>query len=60
VQALSATRVASGATPAMPIPLTGAAAMEATWVPWPYGSRTAALLAQLVATSTGSAVGRPG
>jgi hypothetical protein len=60
VQALSATRVASGPTPAIPMPLMGAAAIEATWVPWPYRSRIAALLVQLVATSTGSAVGVPG
>src|SRR5215213_7389805 len=60
VHALSATRVASGATPAMPIPLMGAAAIEATWVPWPYRSRMAALLVQLVASSTGAAVGVPG
>jgi hypothetical protein len=44
----------------MPMPLMGAAAMQATWVPWPYRSRTAALFVQLVATSTGAAVGVPG
>ena len=36
------------------------ALIDATWVPWPYRSRIAALSVQLVATSTGAAVGVPG
>ena len=58
VHALSATIVASGATPAMPTPLTRPAMVVATWVPWPCRSCTAALFEQSpLATSRGSAVG---
>jgi hypothetical protein len=43
---LSATSVACGATQAIPMPFTGAPMIEATWVPCPYRSCTAALFAQ--------------
>ena len=53
-----ATIVAFGATPAMPMPLIGAAIVDAVWVPWPARSCTAALSEQSPpAISTGSAVG---
>ena len=53
-----ATSVASGATPAIPTPLTGAAISDATWVPCPYRSPSAALLPQSpFAISSGAAVG---
>ena len=58
VQALSATMVASGATPTMPTPLTRPAIVVATCVPWPCRSCTAALFEQSpLAISLGSAVG---
>ena len=54
MHALSATIVASGATPAIPIPLTGAAIVDATCVPCPPRSCTAALLEQIpLPASTG-------
>ncbi len=44
----------------MPMPLTGAAMVEATCVPWPARSSTAALLVQSpFAISDGAAVGVP-
>src|SRR5215510_8201143 len=50
--------VASGATPAVPIPLIGDAASLAVWVPCPFRSCTAALFEQSpLATSDGSAFG---
>ena len=58
MQTLIATIVASGATPAIPMPLIGAAIVEATCVPWPFWSWTAALFEQSPpAISTGRAVG---
>src|SRR5262249_19145847 len=56
--ALSATMVALGATPAVPIPLMGEAASLAVCVPCPFRSCTAAFLEQSpLATSAGSAFG---
>src|SRR6266540_7360777 len=50
--------VASGATPAVPIPLMGDAASLAVWVPCPFRSCTAPLLEQSpLATSAGLALG---
>ena len=60
MHALIPTSVASGATPAMPIPLTGAPISDETCVPCPLRSSTAALFVQLpFAISDGSAVGVP-
>ena len=53
-----ATILACGATPAIPTPFTGAAIVDATCVPWPPRSWTAALFAQFpFPSSCGSAVG---
>jgi len=58
LQALIATIVASGATPAIPTPLIGAAMIDETCVPWPNWSCTAALFEQSpLPISTGSASG---